>query len=200
MRVYTWLELGEGRGMDPPLSDITGVLNALANGDTSAHERLWALVYTELRSMAQAQLARERDGVSLVPTALVHEAYLRLVGDEPGFRHRAQFFGAAGTAMRRILVEHARARLRDKRGGGVPAVTLSPELAVMAPAADRLLEIDEALRRLEGHDAQMVRVVELRWFAGLSIEDAAQALDLSPRSVNRLWTAARAWLIRELSV
>ena len=185
--------------MDPSRSDITEALNALADDNAAARERLWALVYAELRAMAQAQLARERGGVSLVPTALVHEAYLRLVGDVPGFRHRAHFFGAAGMAMRRILVEHARARLRDKRGGGAAAVTLSPELPLMTPAADRLIEIDDALRRLERHDAQMVRVVELRWFAGLPIEDVAEALGQSPRSINRLWTAARAWLIRELS-
>lgn len=185
--------------MDSSRSDITGALNALADGDAAARERLWALVYGELRAMARAQLARERDGISLVPTALVHEAYLRLVGDVPDFRHRAHFFGAAGIAMRRILVEHARARLREKRGGGAAPVTLSPELIALAPAADRLIDIDDALRHLERHDAQMVRVVELRWFAGLPIEDVAEALGQSPRSINRLWTAARAWLIRELS-
>ena len=184
--------------MDPLRSEITGALSALAEGGDAARDRLWSLVYTELRGMAQAQLARERGGISLVPTALVHEAYLRLVGDVSEFQHRAHFFGAAGIAMRRILVEHARARLRDKRGGGVAAVTLSPDLLAAAPDADRLLEIDDALRRLERHDAQMVRVVELRWFAGLAIEEVAEALALSPRSVNRLWTAARAWLLREL--
>lgn len=184
--------------MDAPHSAITAALSALARGDEPARERLWSLVYAELRTMAKAQLARERDGVSLVPTALVHEAYLRLVGDEPGFRHRAHFFGAAGIAMRRILVEHARARLRDKRGGGAAAITLAPELAATAPDAGGLIEIDDALRRLERHDPQMVRVVELRWFAGLGIEEVAEALALSPRSVNRLWTAARAWLLREL--
>lgn len=184
--------------MDPLRSEITGALTALAAGDVAARERLWTLVYAELRAMAQAQLGRERGAVSLVPTALVHEAYLRLFGDVAGFAHRSHFFGAAGIAMRRILIEHARARLRDKRGGGLVAVTLTPELATPVPEADRLLEIDEALRRLERHDAQMVRVVELRWFAGLAIEEVAEALGLSPRSVNRLWTAARAWLLREL--
>jgi RNA polymerase sigma factor (TIGR02999 family) len=185
--------------MIPPRSEITAILAALAAGEADARDRLWSQVYDELRGMARAQLARERDGNSLVPTALVHEAYLRLVGDVAGFENRAHFFGAAGTAMRRILVEHARARQRDKRGGGIAPVTLSPELGLLAPDADRLLDIDEALRKLEAQDADMVRVVELRWFAGLSVEETAAALGQSPRSVNRLWTAARAWLIRDLS-
>jgi RNA polymerase sigma factor (TIGR02999 family) len=184
--------------MPSPGNEITGALAALAGGDAAAREQLWALVYADLRSMAKAQLARERDGVTLVPTALVHEAYLRLVGDVAGFENRAHFYGAAGHAMRRILVDHARARQRDKRGAGVAPVTLSPELGVAGPDAQALLEIDDALRRLEARDADMVRVVELRWFAGLSVEETAEALGQSPRSVNRLWTAARAWLIREL--
>lgn len=182
-----------------PRSDITGVLAALAGGDAQAQQRLWTLVYAELRGMARAQLAREREDITLVPTALVHEAYLRLVGAESSFENRAHFFGAAGKAMRRVLVEHARARHRDKRGGGVAPVTLSPELALAAPASDQLIEIDEALRKLEVHDADMVRVVELRWFAGLSVEETAAALGQSPRTVNRHWTLARAWLIRELA-
>lgn len=184
--------------MATPPSDITALLAALAGGDDGARDRLWETVYAELRGMARNQLAREREGVSLVPTALVHEAYLRLLGDTASFRNRAHFFGAAGHAMRRILVEHARARQRDKRGGGAMPVTLSPDLPVATPDAAHLIEIDEALRRLEALDAQMVRVVELRWFAGLSIEETAEALDTSPRSVNRVWTAARAWLVREL--
>ena len=184
--------------MSTPGNEITGALAALANGDGAAREQLWALVYADLRSMAKAQLARERDGVTLVPTALVHEAYLRLVGDVAGFENRAHFYGAAGNAMRRILVDHARARQRDKRGAGAAPVTLTPDLGVAAPDADALLEIDDALRRLEARDADMVRVVELRWFAGLSVEETAEALGQSPRSVNRLWTGARAWLIREL--
>lgn len=179
-------------------SDITALLAALSGGDEGARERLWETVYAELRGMARNQLAREREGISLVPTALVHEAYLRLLGDDASFRNRAHFFGAAGQAMRRILVEHARSRQRDKRGGGVLPVTLSPELPVAAPDAAQLIEIDEALRRLESLDTQMVRIVELRWFAGLSIEETAEALETSPRTVNRQWTAARAWLVREL--
>ncbi|MCI1711940.1 MAG: ECF-type sigma factor [Chiayiivirga sp.] len=184
--------------MDSPRSDITALLATLASGDDSARAPLWTLVYTELRDMARLQLARERDGASLVPTALVHEAYLRLLGDVAGFENRAHFFGAAGNAMRRILVDHARSRQRDKRGGGIAPVTLSPELPLMTPSAERLIEIDAALRRLEQHDADMVRVVELRWFAGLSVEETAAATGHSPRSVNRLWTGARAWLLREL--
>jgi RNA polymerase sigma-70 factor (ECF subfamily) len=180
-------------------SDITALLAALAQGGPGAREQLWSAVYAELRGMAQAQLARERGGATLVPTALVHEAYLRLVGDVADFENRAHFFGAAGHAMRRILIDHARARQRDKRGNGIVPVTLSPELGIATPGADALLEVDDALRKLEALDPDMVQVVELRWFAGLSIEECAQALQQSPRSVNRRWTAARAWLIKELS-
>jgi RNA polymerase sigma-70 factor, ECF subfamily len=180
-------------------SEVTRALSALADGDAAARERLWELVYRELKQMAQAQLARESGQASLVPTALVHEAYLRLLGNVADFDGRAHFFGAAGRAMRHILIEHARARLRDKRGGGVMPITWSPELDLAAPDGDALLQIDDALRRLESLDAAMVQVVELRWFGGLSVEETAVAMETSPRSVNRLWTSARAWLLAELA-
>jgi len=185
--------------MSPLRSDITAALGALAAGDAAAEANLWQLVYSELRTMAQAHLARERGANTLVPTALVHEAYLRLLGDTASFENRAHFFAAAGRAMRRILVDHARSRQRDKRGAGVAPITLLPQMQIAAPDALNLLEIDDALRKLEALDADMVSVVELRWFAGLSVEEAAAALGHSPRTVNRLWTAARAWLIRELA-
>lgn len=183
----------------PAVSEVTQALAALADGQLDARDRLWELVYQELRQMAQSHLSREHGQASLVPTALVHETYLRLLGNLPDLAHRAHFFGAAGHAMRRILVERARARQRDKRGGGVAPVSWSAALGVAGPDDGELLDIDDLLRRLEQLDAQMVRVVELRWFAGLSVEETAAALATSPRTVNRSWTAARAWLLQQLA-
>lgn len=184
--------------IDPASGEVTRALAALAEGQADARDRLWELVYQELRRMAQSQLAREQGQASLVPTALVHETYLRLLGNLPDLANRAHFFGAAGQAMRRILVERARARQRDKRGGGIEPVTWTDALGIAATDGDELLEIDALLRRLEQLDTQMVRVVELRWFAGLSVEETAAALATSPRTVNRSWTAARAWLLQQL--
>ncbi len=191
---------------DPPQpdeapGDVTRLLLEIGRGNEQAVDQLIPLVYGELRRLASARMSRERPGSTLQPTALVHEAYLRLVRDEAArWENRAHFFGAAAEAMRRILIERARSVRRLKRGGGAERVSLS-EVAVdrSLPAAEDLLALDEALTRLEARDAAMARVVKLRYFAGMSVEEVADALALAPRSVNRLWTAARAWLHRELS-
>lgn len=167
----------------------------------AAADELVPLVYDELRRLARARMAREAPGHTLQPTALVHEAYLRLAGDaaSPPFASRAQFFAAAAEAMRRILIERARRVRRLKRGGGRLRVTLADDLAD-APARDaELLALDQALTRLEARDAAMARVVALRCFAGLTVEESAAALEVSERTVKRLWTAGRAWLHRELT-
>jgi RNA polymerase sigma factor (TIGR02999 family) len=143
-------------------------------------------------------MARERPGQTLQPTALVHEAYLRLIADPAArWENRAHFFGAAAEAMRRILIERARRISRQKRGGGQAAVPLD-EVEVAAPGEpEELLAIDLALTKLQAHDPEMAEVVKLRYFAGLTVEETAEALAMSPRGVNRAWTAARAWLKRE---
>ena len=180
--------------------DVTRVLNALYAGEKDAGERLLALVYQELRRMARAKMAREKGGVTLQPTALVHEAYLRLfAGESPRWENRAHFFVAAAEAMRRILVERARRRARLKRGGAHERVALSDDLAGPTPDPETLIALDRALTRLASHDPNMSRVVELRYFAGLTIEEASDAMGLAQRTVNRLWTAARAWLQCELT-
>jgi len=158
-------------------------------------ERLAPVVYDELRMIAAAHLRDERPDHTLQPTALVNEAYLRLVGgDHPPWGQRAQFFHAAAEAMRRILIDHARKRRRVKRGGGAMRLTLDDALAGSWDHPDRFLALDEAIRRLEGVDARSADVVRLRYFAGLSVQETAQALGLSERTVKREWTFARAWL------
>jgi RNA polymerase sigma factor (TIGR02999 family) len=169
-------------------------------GDREAADELLRLVYGELRKLARAWFARERPGHTLQPTALVHEAYLRLVADPHAhWANRRHFFAAAAESMRRILVERARRVSRQKRGGGRQRVTFD-EAGIPAGARwDDLVEMDLALDRLAAKDALMSDVVKLRYFAGLTVEETAEALDVSPRSVNRSWTAARAWLRRELA-
>jgi RNA polymerase sigma factor (TIGR02999 family) len=178
---------------------VTELLSALNAGDGAAAERLLPLLYRELRAIAGSRMAGEHAGHTLTPTALVHEAWIRLVGGGlPTFRDRRHFLAIAAIAMRRVLVDHARAAQRDKRGGGVLPVTLADDLAHTGTDPAELLALDDALTRLAVIDEQMARVVELRWFAGLSIEQTAEVLDTSPRTINRAWTAARAWLGREL--
>jgi RNA polymerase sigma factor (TIGR02999 family) len=183
-----------------PSSQVTRLLAALGQGDRVAAEELVVLVYDELRRLARAQLRRERPGQTLQPTALVHEAYLRLVADgAPAWDNRGHFFAAAAEAMRRILVERARARGRIKRGSGARPTTLAEDSAVVEPAPEEVLALDHALDRLEARDRQMAEVVKLRYFAGLTVEETATSLALSPRSVNRMWTGARAWLLAQMT-
>jgi RNA polymerase sigma factor (TIGR02999 family) len=180
-------------------SPITGLLQRINAGETQAAEDLLPVVYTELRRLARSRMAHEAAGHTLQPTALVHEAYLRLVGDaDPGWQNRAHFFAAAAEAMRRILIERARRIRRDKRGGGLVRVSLSEADAHDPAAQADLIDIDDALTALEAQDAQMAAVVKLRYFAGLDVEETARALGISARTVNRAWTGARAWLLREV--
>ncbi len=182
------------------MSEVTRILSGIVAGDSQAAEQLLPLVYDELRKLAARKLAREKPGQTLEATALVHEAYVRLVDSDqvPHWNSRGHFFAAAAEAMRRILVEQARRKGRQKRGGSHRRVTLAGlELAVEMPIAD-LLPLDEALTALAQRDAQTAQLVNLHCFAGLSIEQAAEALGLSARTAYRDWAFARAWLYRAL--
>jgi RNA polymerase sigma factor (TIGR02999 family) len=178
------------------MSDVTRLLNAATAGDPKAAAELLPLVYDELRKLAAARLARERPGQTLDATALVHEAYLRLVGDQH-FEGRGHFFAAAAEAMRRVLVESARRKQSPKHGGGRRRVELDEAHRVLE-SPDDLLVLDDALDRLAAEDATAAAVVKLRLFAGLSVEEAADALGLARATAYRHWQFARAWLRTEL--
>jgi RNA polymerase sigma factor (TIGR02999 family) len=183
-------------------SQVTGLLDRASSGDARATNELFPLVYDELRRIAAQHLGEERIGHTLQPTALVHEAYLRLVGsDDVKWENRAHFFGAAAQAIRRILVDHARTRGRLKRGGPDLARTPLEGLDMAAPPSSDtdMLALDEALTRLNNLDPAKARVVELRYFGGLSLEDTARTMDISVATVSRYWEFARVWLHRELS-
>ncbi len=181
------------------MSDVTRILNAMERGDAKATDELLPLVYEELRLLAAQKLSHEPPGQTLQATALVHEAYLRLVGDEPlGWENRGHFFAAAAEAMRRILVENARRKKSTKHGGGRAGIDLEAvETAAQTPSDD-LVALDEALARLHAQDPTKATLVKLRFFAGLSIDQAAQALGISRATAIRHWSFARAWLFHEL--
>ena len=183
------------------MSDVTRILSAVEQGDPHAAAQLLPLVYDELRQLAAERLAREKPGQTLQATALVHEAYLRLVGGtQPpaAWNSRGHFFAAAAEAMRRLLVDQARRRNAAKRGGGAGREELR-ESAIVAPRPDQdVLAVHEALDRLAGIDAAAAELVKLRFFAGLTMGQAADALDVSARSADDLWAYARAWLRREI--
>jgi RNA polymerase sigma factor (TIGR02999 family) len=183
------------------MNEVTQLLNAMDGGDPHAADQLLPLVYDELRRLAAARLAAEPSGNTLQPTALVHEAYLRLVGSPDGkqWDHRGHFFAAAAEAMRRLIVENVRRKKRHKHGGDRRRVSLEmAESVVQAPSED-LLALDEALTRLTAHDPTKAEVVKLRFFAGLTMRDIAQALDISITTAERHWTYARSWLYAELA-
>ncbi len=184
----------------PEKGEVTRLLIAWNAGDRDAVERLMPLVYAELRRIAERQFRRERAGHTLQPTAVVHEAYFRLVDQtRVTWKNRGHFFAIAAQAMRRILIDHARAREADKRGGREDRVTLDLGIASPEPADDvDLLALDEALVRLRALDEPQARIVELRFFGGLSIEATAEVLETSPSSIKREFRSARAWLFREL--
>jgi len=174
--------------------DLTLLMRAAGAGDRAAYSALYEAVYAELRRVAAASMRREAPGHTLQPTALVHEAFLRLTPGESGWENRRHFFSAAAEAMRRILVDHARHRLAQKRGAGAERVTLS---GVDLPAGTEgvdVLQIDEALQQLGAERPRLAELVTLRYFAGMSIEETAQALEISPATAKRDWAFARAWL------
>ena len=184
--------------MASPEPDLTGLLRAWAEGDLVARDRVVPVVYAELHRQARRYLGREAPGITLQTTDLVHEAYLRLVGQHSEWRSRAQFFGLAGQLMRRILVDHARMRGAAKRGGSAVQVSFKEEDVGHAAEEIDLVDLDEALVRLAARDPQQSRIVELRYFSGLAIEETAEVLGISPATVKRDWVMARAWLKREL--
>ncbi len=175
--------------------EVTELLGALARGEAEAHRRLVPVIERRLHELAEARMRRERADHTLQPTELVNEAYLRLAGGDQVWENRAHFFGAAAEAMRRVLVDHARRRAAEKRGGGLEQVTFR-ELNVAADEPDvDLLALDRALEALAEEDERLGRVVHLRYFAGFGIREVADILGVSPATVKRDWTYARAWLL-----
>ena len=183
------------------MSEVTRILSAIEKGDSHAAEQLLPLVYDELRKLAAQRLAQEKPGQTLQATALVHEAYLRLVDAElvPSWNSRGHFFAAAAEAMRRILVENARRKQRLKHGGALQRVGLAEELLPVERKDDDLLSVHEALDQLTEQDPQTAELVKLHFFAGFPLEQAAELLGLSARTAYRNWTYARAWLFRRLN-
>jgi RNA polymerase sigma factor (TIGR02999 family) len=182
------------------MSDVTRILNAMEQGDAQAARQLLPLVYDELRQLAAQKLAREKPGQTLDATGLVHEAYLRLVGgdSEPHWDGRGHFFAAAAQAMRRILVDSARRKQAERHGGGWQRQELlAAELAIDS-TGDELFAVDEALAKLAEREPEIARLVEMRFFAGLTLPEAARCLGMSVRTAHRHWAYARAWLRREL--
>jgi len=185
----------------PDTARITELLLAVSDGGRDALDQLVPLVYNDLRRVAAAQLRREAPGHSLQPTSLLHEAYVRLVDQRHvKWRNRAHFFGVAASLMRRILIDHARARLADKRGGGLERVTLlADDAAATSPRGIDVLALHESLERLAAFDPRKERIVELRFFGGLTIEETAEVVGISEATVIREWTFTLAWLRENLS-
>jgi RNA polymerase sigma factor (TIGR02999 family) len=185
---------------DPSRGKVTEIFRAVEAGDAEASSKLLPIVYEELRKLARDLMAKTPPGNTLQPTALVHEAYLRLVGGEnPGWNHRGHFFGAAAQAMRRILVEQARRKARYKHGGGLKRLDADEiDIPIETPVED-MIALDEALERLRAHDGRKAEVVRLRYFAGLTIEETAKVLNVTGRTVERDWRFARALLNKQLN-
>lgn len=183
--------------MSPAPGELTALLQAWRDGDEAARERLLPIVYADLRRRAAAHLRGERRGHTLRPTELVHEAYLRLCGQNVAWESRGQFFGIASRIMRQVLVDHARARGAAKRGRGLQ-VTLEEGLAASSPPEPDVLDVDRALDELAALDERQARLVELRYFGGLTIEETAALLEVSVATANREWATARMWLYRRL--
>jgi RNA polymerase sigma factor (TIGR02999 family) len=179
------------------MSEVTRILSAIEQGDPHAAELLLPLVYDELRKLAAAKLAQEKPGQTLQPTALVHEVYLRLVGDQH-FDNQGHFFVAAAEAMRRIMVETARRKKRAKHGGGRRRVDLQEAISLADSPNDDLLALDEALTRLAAREPTKAELVKLRYFAGMSIDEAAAVMRISRTTAKRYWAFARAWLLAEI--
>jgi RNA polymerase sigma factor (TIGR02999 family) len=181
------------------MSEVTRILNAIEKGDARATDELLPLVYNELRRLAGHKMAAEAAGHTLQATALVHEAWLRLVGsNQEGWQSRAHFFGAAAEAMRRILVDHARRKQSQKRGGGAGHEELNESALVLSAPPDEILAVNDALDTLAREDPAAAELVKLRYFVGMTMEEAASAMGLASRTAERTWTYARVWLRREI--
>jgi len=185
--------------VDSNQPDVTILLRQLTDGDHQAAEKLIPLVYDELKRLARSYMRRERRDHTLQTTALVHEAYLKLIRQQAtNWQGRSHFFGIAAQLMRRILIDHARAHLREKRGGDQLILPLNEALVFSPEHSEDLLRLDEALNRLSKLDSRQGQVVELRFFGGLSVEETAESLNISPKTVKRDWAVAKAWLHGEL--
>ncbi len=181
-------------------SDVTKILKAIKAGRDDATDKLLPIVYNELRELAAKKLQHEASGNTLQPTALVHEAYLRLIGSaDDDWENRAHFFGAAAEAMRRILIDRARSKKSQKKGGDAIQVSLDGLTEISEKKADELIALDEALNELESQDKSKAELVKLRFFVGLNMEESAQALGISLRTAERNWAYAKAWLHRQVS-
>ncbi len=189
-----------GRGHEADMSDVTQILDAIGRGDAKATDELLPLIYGELRLLAAQKLSHEPPGHTLQATALVHEAYIRLVGTgSRSWNGRAHFFGAAAEAMRRILVENARRKKRLKRGGGQNRVELDDVALAIDEPADNVLALDDALGKLAEEDRQVCELVKLRYFAGLTLQQTAEIMGIPCRTADRYWAYARAWLFQEIA-
>ncbi len=184
--------------MDNDNGQVTQLLKAMHAGDAQAAESLLPLVYAELHRLAKGYMRRERPDHTLQATALINEAYLKLVGEDIDWNSRAHFIGLAANVMRRVLVDYARAHNAEQRGGGLQRVEMQDELAISARQLDEVEHLDEALKKLEKENPRQARVVELRYFGGLSVEQIGALLQIAPRSVKRDWALARIWLFRQL--
>lgn len=185
--------------MEPVPGDVTQLLKAMHAGDPAAADRLLPLVYAELHRLAKAYMRRERPDHTLQATALINEAYLRLAGEDIDWNNRAHFIGLAAHVMRQVLVDYARQHNAERRAGGLQRVEMHDDLAISPDRLDEIASIDQALTRLAAHNPRQARVVELRYFGGLSVEQIATILEVAPRSVKRDWSLARIFLARELN-
>jgi RNA polymerase sigma-70 factor, ECF subfamily len=184
--------------MEDPKGQVTQLLKAMAHGDQRAAEDLLPLVYAELHRLARSYMCRERPDHTLQATALINEAYLRLAHEDTDWNSREHFMGVAANTMRRVLVDYARAHRAEHRGGRLQKVELKEELVLSSDKLDEVEWLDEALKRLEKHNAKQSKIVELRYFGGLAIEEITAVIGISERSVRREWTLARLWLFRQL--
>jgi len=181
------------------VSDVTKLLSAIEQGETSSADKLLPLVYEELRKLAAHKMANEAPGQTLQPTALVHEAWMRLVGEQnPSFKSRAHFFAAAAEAMRRILIDNARRKSTLRHGGGQKQVAFEQAELALTSDDDQLLAVNDALDKLAAHDKAEAELVKLRYFVGMTLDQAAEVLGISPRTADNYWAHARAWLFQEL--
>jgi RNA polymerase sigma-70 factor, ECF subfamily len=184
--------------MDPNPGEVTQLLKAMHAGNSGAADRLLPLVYTELHRLAQAYMRRERPDHTLQATALINEAFLRLIGEDIDWNNRAHFIGLAAHVMRQVLVDYARQHNAERRAGGLHRVEMHDDLAISPDRLDEVVSVDQALTGLATHNPRQARVVELRYFGGLSIDQIARVLDVSPRSIKRDWSLARIWLSRQM--